>query len=204
MCTNYRPGARDLLRGHFELPESSWANDAWAEEIWPMGRGPIIHAGGATVGHFGLVPFWAKAGLKFGRHTYNARSETMAEKPSFRDAWKRGQRCLIPAVWFCEPNWETGKAVRWRIHDEHGEPLALAGLWTPWRDAEGGVHPTYTMVTVNADEHALMQRFHRPGEEKRSVVVLRGEEREQWLRGSVVQAQALVKMPEGLGTESLG
>lgn len=66
------------------------------------------------------------------------------------------------------------------------------------------MHPTYTMVTVNADEHPLMQRFHRPGEEKRSVVVLRGEEREQWLRGSVVQAQALVKMPEGLGAEPLG
>jgi NOL1/NOP2/fmu family ribosome biogenesis protein len=49
-----------------------------------------------------------------------------------------------------------------------------------------------------------MQRFHRPGEEKRSVVVLRGEEREQWLRGSVVQAQALVKTPEGLGAEPLG
>ncbi len=94
--------------------------------------------------------------------------------------------------------------MRWCIHDEQGEPLALAGLWTQWRDAEGGAHSTCTTVTVNADEHPLMRRFHRPGEEKRSVVVLRGEEREQWLRGSVMQAQALVKTPEGLGAEPLG
>jgi putative SOS response-associated peptidase YedK len=205
MCTNYRPGARDLLRAHLALNESAWPQD-WPEEVWPTYPGPILRQDGADtraeLGRFGLVPHWAKD-ASFGRRTYNARSETVAEKPSFRDAWRRGQRCLVPALWFCEPNWESGRSVRWRIFDDAGEPLTLAGLWARWRAPDGEWLSSYTLLTVNADSHHLMQRFHKPGDEKRSVVVLRGPERSAWLQGDLAQAQALLKTPLGLDAAPL-
>jgi putative SOS response-associated peptidase YedK len=204
MCTNYRPGARDLLKAHFAVADAAWPTP-WPDETWPTYAGPVLLGPHATpeTGRFGLVPHWAKE-ADFGRRTYNARSETVAEKPSFRDAWRRSQRCLIPALWFCEPNWESGKARRWKIYDDGGEPLALAGLWSRWQQPDGTPLLSYTMLTVNADGHPLMQRFHKPGEEKRSVVVLRGAERQAWLEGSEPQARALLVTPTGLAAEPDG
>ncbi len=82
----------------------------------------------AQLGRFGLIPTWSED-LAIGRRTYNARSETAAEKPSFRDSWHRGRRCIVPAEAIYEPNWETGKAVRWRISRRDGQPMGIAGLW---------------------------------------------------------------------------
>jgi putative SOS response-associated peptidase YedK len=62
-----------------------------------------------------------------------------------------------------------------------GQPFAIAGLWRAWDEPDGGQSLSFTMLTVNADEHALMRRFHRPGDEKRSVVLLRPEEYGDWL-----------------------
>lgn len=59
---------------------------------------------------FGMVPHWADR--KLAHRAYNARSETVASKPSFRSAWKREQFCIIPAANFFEPNYETGNPVR--------------------------------------------------------------------------------------------
>jgi hypothetical protein len=70
------------------------------------------------------------------------------------------------------PNYETGKAVGWRTDMASGEPLAIAGLWRAWEEPEGPPSLSFTMLTVNADEHPLMKRFHKPGDEKRSVVIV--------------------------------
>ncbi|WP_075643475.1 SOS response-associated peptidase family protein [Paraburkholderia ginsengiterrae] len=58
--------------------------------------------------------------------------------------------------------------------------LAIAGPWRAW-EAPSGVSLSFTMLTVNADEHTLMKRFHRPGAEKRPVVIVRPEEYDDWL-----------------------
>jgi putative SOS response-associated peptidase YedK len=160
-------------------------------ETWPGYFAPFIVRAAHRVeiarvceaGLFGLVPGWAKD-LAFGRRTYNARSETVHEKPSFRDAWRRGQRCVIPAEAIYEPNWESGKAVRWRIARADGAPMAIAGLWSLWRAPDGRSIPTFTMLTVNATEHPLMQRFHRPEDEKRMVVILDEADIDAWLEAS--------------------
>jgi putative SOS response-associated peptidase YedK len=60
------------------------------------------------------------------------------------------------------------------------KPFAIAGLWRAWEEPDGTAL-SFTMLTVNADEHPLMRRFHRPGSEKRSVVILRPEEYGDWL-----------------------
>src|SRR5690606_13890227 len=100
-----------------------------------------------VVGRWGLIPWFAKK-LDFRYSTNNARSEELENKPTFRTPWKRGQRCIIPADWFDEPNWESGKNVWWRFKRADGEPWALAGLWDTWRDNETGeMIDSYTMLT---------------------------------------------------------
>ena len=163
-------------------------------DVFPTGLAPFIRraedgSGNKVVvdGAFGLLPFFAKE-IAYGRRTYNARSETVSTLPSFKDAWRRGQRCIVPAEAIFEPNWESGKAVRWRI-GQHGDvPMGIAGLCTQWRHPEGHRLFSFAMLTVNADEHLLMKRFHRPGEEKRMVVVLDPAEYDAWLGCSVEQA----------------
>jgi putative SOS response-associated peptidase YedK len=113
--------------------------------------------------------------------TMNARSESISEKRSFSGAWNSLQFCLIPCQSFFEPNYETGKAVRWRIGLAGGQPTAIAGLWRQWEEPDGGSSLSFTMLTLNADLHPLMSQFHKPGDEKRSVVIIRPEDYEDWL-----------------------
>jgi putative SOS response-associated peptidase YedK len=135
--------------------------------------------------------------------TCNCRSEEATAKPTFRDAWRNRQRCIIPAVSFDEPCWETGKNVWWRFRRLDGQPWGLAGLWNTWIDrASGEVVESYTMLTVNADAHPLMSRMHKPDpklspdrQDKRSVVAIEPADVEQWLQGSVGDAAALLAPP---------
>ena len=114
-----------------------------------------------VVGRWGLIPWFSKtADIKFS--TNNARSEELASKASFKDPWARGQRCIIPADWFDEPNWESGRNVWWRFHRVDGAPWGLAGLWGSWTDrSTGEVIESYTLLTINADHHPVMRRMHK-------------------------------------------
>jgi putative SOS response-associated peptidase YedK len=131
------------------------------------------------------VPHWADT--KLARQTYNARTETVATKPSFRNAWQRHQFCIIPAENFFEPSYETGKPVRWRIAPAGHEPLAIAGIWE-WRanGPDGLPLLSFSMLTINADGHPLMDRFHKPGDEKRMLVLLAPQQVQGWLEGELV------------------
>jgi putative SOS response-associated peptidase YedK len=71
--------------------------------------------------------------------TINARAETIGEKRSFPGAWNRLQLCVIPRRTFLEPDYETGKTVRWRIRLAGNQPTAIAGLWR-MRDEPEGLH----------------------------------------------------------------
>jgi putative SOS response-associated peptidase YedK len=85
---------------------------------------------------------------------------------------------------FFEPNYETGRPVRWRIERQDGEPFTIAAIWDRWKpqgEADEVLH-SFSLLTVNSDEHPLMRRFHRPGHEKRSLVVVPAERREEWLQ----------------------
>jgi putative SOS response-associated peptidase YedK len=134
----------------------------------------------ALPGQFGLLPHWTKDD-KLGRRTFNARSKTAATLPSFRDAWRKGQRCIIPADAIFEPDWRSGKAVATRISRADVEPMGIAGLWSWWKAPSGDEVHSFTMLTINADQHALMCNFHKPGDEKRMVVILPAGEYDDWL-----------------------
>ncbi len=196
MCTNYRPTARDLLAERmgvvapsFDYPEEAWPGYAAPLLRQRTGSGPreCVAAG------FGLVPYWSRD-ARIARTTYNARSETAHEKPSFRQAWSRGQWGLVPMDCFYEPSYESGKAVRWRIRRRDGAPFHVAALWDRWSDpATGAPLLSFSMLTLNADRHELMARFHRrPGEEKRSVVVVDAADAQAWLTAAPREAADLL------------
>lgn len=110
---------------------------------------------------WGLVPFWAKdAGI--GRRLINARLDSVAEKPAFREAWAR-RRCLIPASGFYE--WGEAKGGRKRPYfiRPGDEPLfALAGLWERWRTASGEKLETCVIVTTDANAQLLAVHDRMP------------------------------------------
>ncbi len=98
---------------------------------------------------WGLVPAWAK-NVSFGVKMINARAETVAERPSFRSAFKR-RRCLIPADGFYE--WQArGKGPKqpYRITQFDGMPFAFAGLWEPWQEPDGDELLSCTIITTEA------------------------------------------------------
>ena len=200
MCSNYRPVTRsDLLLRHFNIirPENALPIDCYPGNLAPfIRRGDDSTPAGRELvdGRFGLIPHWAKD-LAMGKRMYNARSETVAEKPSFRDAWRRGQRCIVPAEQIYEPCYETGKSIWWRIGLRGWTPFGIAGVWAWCLDpASGKEILSFTMLTVNADEHPMMKRFHKPGEEKRMVVILDESNYDYWLDCTVDQAWSMIKV----------
>jgi putative SOS response-associated peptidase YedK len=175
-------------------------------DVWPCYPGSLVrrhpHAGEgdeavpaheALLGLFGLVPHWAKDG-KIGRQTYNARSETVHEKPSFRDAWAKAQHCIVPAAAIYEPDWRSGKAQGTRIERADGKPLGIAGLWASWRGPTGELVHSFTMLTLNADTHPLMRQFHRPADEKRMVAILPEAHYADWLSAPAQHSRDLLQL----------
>ncbi|WP_309491375.1 SOS response-associated peptidase [Trinickia mobilis] len=159
--------------------------DEWRDDVYKDYGAPILRRdeeGGRRVAPatFGMVPRkHIPPGVKV-FDTMNARAETVGEKRSFSGAWKKQQLCLIPCDAFYEPNYETGKAVRWRIGMASCDPFAIAGLWRAWDEPEGPAL-WFTMLTVNSHARPLMRRFYKPGDEKRSVVIVRPDDYDDWL-----------------------
>lgn len=194
MCANYRPSTPELLQRHFQVapPDSAYETEIYPGKMAPMMRPP--HADSlpgdraCMLGMFGIVPHWAKD-TTIARNTYNARTETVADKPSYRNAFKRRQFCIIPAVSFYEPSYETGQPVRWEIAGADGAPLGIAGIWEFKPEGPNRLPLlSFSMLTVNADDHLLMKRFHKPGDEKRMVVILMPHQYDEWLHCSVKDA----------------
>jgi putative SOS response-associated peptidase YedK len=181
MCTNYAAARRGLIFKHYgvEPPDSPWRDEVYKDYPAPIIR-RVDGAERADVATFGIVPRkHIPEGVK-PFDTMNGRSETVGEKRSFSSAWKKQQLCLVLCDWFYEPNYEAGKPVRWRIGLASGEPFAIAGLWREWKDPDGLAY-SFTMLTLNADEHPLLNRFHAPGKEKRGVVMLPRDGYGDWL-----------------------
>ncbi|WP_426304011.1 SOS response-associated peptidase [Acidovorax facilis] len=208
MCNRYTPPALAEMEREWAIGSRNpvrW----WDAELFPRRQGPFIrrakddagYSRELVVGQWGLIPWFAKeAQYKFPLN--NARSEELAAKASFKHPWARGQRCIIPAADFDEPNWESGKNVWWRFRRADARPWGLAGLWNTWTDkATGEVHESYTMLTINADAHPLMNRMHKPDpklaadqQDKRSVIAIEPGDYGQWLVGTQAEAQALLRL----------
>lgn len=130
---------------------------------------------------------------KITRSTYNARSETVDSKPSFRDARRNAQHFIIPADAIFEPDWRSGKAIATRIAHADGVPLGIAGLWSWWKSPQGEVLNSFTMLNINADAPPLLSLMHKPNDEKRMVVILPQERYGDWLRADAERSDDFMR-----------
>lgn len=204
MCNRYRlPTPEHLVRDFDLLPDARYAQ----QDVFPRGRGYFIRRAQnqaaitreLVAGQWALIPWFAtSAQLRYS--TNNARSEEITTKASFKLAWSRGQRCIIPAEIFWEPCWETGRNVWWTFRRTDERSFGLAGLWNGWMDRHSGeVIESYTLLTINADRHPLMRRMHKPDpklptdqQDKRMVVVLEPQLWDEWLFAPLAAAHRLM------------
>lgn len=201
MCSNYQ-ATTDLIRLQKYFDVDIETLPPFQAEVYPVRPGPFVRpvkdGSGVRrldVGLFGLLPFFAKEAT-YGRRTYNARTETVDRLPSFKHAWGRGQRCIIPAERIYEPNYESGKPIRWAIQSADQTPLGIAGLWADSpivRDAMGAPQLSFTMLTVSGAEHPVFRRMHAPEDEKRMVVILEPGDYTRWLDSPKEKAQELLR-----------
>lgn len=121
-----------------------------------------------------LIPGWAKK-IEYKYPTFNAVSETVAEKPSFRTPFKKGRRCLIPANGFFEWQGEKNAKQPYYIHMKSREVFAMAGLWDLY-EGEDGALESCTILTCPANE--LIRPIHARG---RMPVILDPADWQTWL-----------------------
>lgn len=140
---------------------------------------------------WGLIPRWSKTGV-MDYSTFNARAETVATQPTYREAFKQ-RRCIVPATGFYE--WQKSpdapkskKKQPYHIRRADGRPLALAGLWERWESADGEVIESFTIITTTPN--AFMRELH-----DRMPVILAREDYDTWLSSDSTpeQLQALLR-----------
>jgi putative SOS response-associated peptidase YedK len=149
-----------------------------------------------ALARWGLIPHWAKD-TKIGYHTINARAETVAEKPVFRNAF-RYRRCLIPADGFYEWQVVPGSKTKqpWFIVLRDRELMAFAGLWEKWRSPEGDDLESCSIIVTDANE--LMRPIH-----DRMPVILAPGDWEAWLETEAKDAGGLQGLLKPYSTEAM-
>lgn len=131
-----------------------------------------------------LIPPWADSPtMKFA--TFNARAETLADKPAFRSAWKHGQRCLIPASRYFEWGVTPAGKRKHEVRAANGDVLMMAGLHERWAAADQTID-SCTVVTVPANE--AMRDLHG-----RMPLLLDARNAASWLDGSLADAVAVLR-----------
>jgi putative SOS response-associated peptidase YedK len=147
--------------------------------IAPTSAIEVLRAGPAglelTPMRWGLVPSWWKKSLDELPSAFNARAETLSEKPMFRAAFK-SRRCIVPASGFYEWTGEKGRKIPHYFTSEDGLPLALAGLWEHWRDPNGQALLSATIVVGAAN--GWMSRYH-----DRMPILLSWSDAKKWIAG---------------------
>lgn len=178
MCGRYSlTTAPEALRRLFDFVAGSNLEPRY--NIAPTQPAPVVRmmAEGAArelaMPRWGLIPSWAKD-ASIGNRTINARSETVAEKPSFRSAFRQ-RRCLVPADGFYEWRREGGIKQPYRIGMKDGGAFAFAGLWERWLGADDGeAVDSFTILTTEANRK--LRPIH-----PRMPVILAPESYETWL-----------------------
>lgn len=154
-----------------DLPaEFAPSNNIAPGSIIPVIVNPVNRA--VQMFRWGLVPGWAED-PKVGYKMFNARAETIAEKPSFRVPFKQ-RRCLIPADGFYEWKAEGGKKYPFLFTLKDKTMFTFAGLWETWRSKEGEVVNSCTIITT--EPNSLVAQYH-----DRMPVIFADNDRWQWL-----------------------
>jgi len=216
MCSHYQAEKRRHLYekrfgikmpADWEPPRGSGGIHIYPTQFAPIVRRPPERDSGDNAvpyfevveARFGLLPSFAKE-VKYGIRTYNARSETVATLASFKQAWAKARHCIVPCEAIYEPDWRTGTHIPTRFTAVDGGTLGVAGLWQPWKSPEGEWINSFTMLTLNADDHDLMKHMHRPDpkrppemQDKRMVVILPKWLYEAWLDAPAAESVDFIR-----------
>lgn len=180
MCSYFEQHLRKQgLNPFAELPKQDLRR-----RIRPTQYAYTIDAQGEKDRSWSLLPPWAKTRrLKY--PTFNARGETVHEKPVFRGAWRHSQRCLIPASGFFEWPVVDGKKRIHRLRAPDNQALWLAGLWETWQGREETVD-SCTMITVPARDDIRWVHARMP-------LILSTDALDTWLHGAPEDAGELLQ-----------
>lgn len=185
MCGRYRLSAVERIEERFEAEHSAELRPRY--NIAPSQAVPIVRQedGRRTISRvrWGLVPFWAKD-VSIGYKMINARSETVLQKPAFRDCLAK-RRCLIPADGFYEWMKVGARKQPFYFGMKDDSLFAFAGLWDRWQPSDGGTVESCTILTTSAN--SLVADLH-----DRMPVILPREHYKAWLAAPPSEASKLV------------
>jgi putative SOS response-associated peptidase YedK len=189
MCGRYLlTSPVDLLRQLFRFMERPNLGPRY--NIAPTQEVPVVRLSREGDRHeliqvrWGLVPYWADD-LKIGNRLINARAETVERAPAFREAYQR-RRCLVPADGFYEWRKSGKERQPLLIRRQDRAPFAFAGLWERWRQPDGPVVRSCTIVTC--PPNALVAEVHN-----RMPVILAAEDHDRWLDPAQGDGKALLR-----------
>jgi putative SOS response-associated peptidase YedK len=195
MCGRYVSPDDAAIEREFNLVHSPGLVGRPSYNVAPTQMMPVVRTVEGvrklSLMRWGLVPFFAK-GVPRPYSTINARIETIETSASYRGPWKRGQRCIVPAVGFYE--WhlnDDGKKqpffVKTTEHAVHG----YAGLWDSSKRDDGTVLESFTIITLPAN--SIMAEIHNAPGKQRMPVILDRKDYDAWLSGTVDEARAVLK-----------
>jgi putative SOS response-associated peptidase YedK len=158
--------------------------------ISPTSIVPVYLRDGWKMMRWGLVPAWSKEPkLKYA--TFNARSDSLMQKPTFRSAWKHGQRCLFPATGYYEWKKQGSMKTPYFIKSVNDEPLVFAGLWDRWQSPKTEL---FSCTIITCDSDGVLKEIH-----DRRPLMLEPDLADGWIQGDVDAALEILEgsaMPE--------
>lgn len=178
--------AMGIRRGRWEYPLSY--------RVLPTDQVPVVIADEsaepeAAMMRWGLIPYWAN-GVPLKASTINATVERIESAPSYRDPWRRGQRCILVMAGFYEPHVNAdGSKDPYFVHLNEREVFGVAGLWDRSRRSDGSYILSCTLITLPANR--LLAQVHN--EKQRMPAVLALEDQAAWLTGNAPEAKATLK-----------
>jgi putative SOS response-associated peptidase YedK len=176
MCGRYAISTSRLARIEnalgIELPEVQPHYNIAPTQTVPVVRTNEVGGYELVNMRWGLIPGWSKE-PRTSYATFNARAETVAEKPAFRAAY-RSRRCLVPASGFYEWRDEQGRKQPWYFSAADGQELAFAGLWEEWHGPDAP--PVLSCTVIVGTAHKVVEPIH-----DRMVVILDPEDYATWL-----------------------
>ena len=179
MCANFKPLTR-AQQCALNLPAIPFE---YSEEVYPQYALPLLFKSKQGLEwrevNFGLIPKWAEDKTVATR-TYNARNETLLQKPSFAQAAAKANFGVTPVHEFYESKYIDGKPQRWGVRRRDGQGFYIAALYEICKLGDEIVRSA-SMITMDAIDHPMMKDFHEPGPIKRSVIIIPEARLDEWL-----------------------
>ncbi|ANF81960.1 hypothetical protein A3K93_06975 [Acinetobacter sp. NCu2D-2] len=191
MCANFKPLTSAQVEA-LGLPPIPFE---YPDEVYPNYDMPLLFKSEKGLEwravNFGLIPKWADD-KTIGSKTYNARNETLLQKPTFAEATMKSKFGVIPVTEFYESKYFDNKPQRWGVRRKDGKAFYIAALYEIARVGDEIIRSA-TMITMDAIDHSMMREFHEPGDIKRSVIVIPHERLDEWLSWNSPNIQLFIQ-----------